>query len=219
MAYPTAFTFRGERRSHHAVSISSALLPAASFAARRCHSLCSLAAVLRPRPFAAWSPMPPAPMSPAPASLWSTTEKSSPPRFPRPTAAFRFTTGTAADSSLWSQPRASASCRRPISTPASSTPSSATSCWSRHGCAIRSLSRRLACPRRSRKPAPQPPSLARSTWRCATDLVSVLRLMPGAGGASGANGRADLALCPRRRFRRQQNPPRRCRCRRPWQSI
>ena len=69
----------------------------------------------------------------------SATVKSSPRPSPRPTAVSRSLTGAdAAAFSWWSRPRVFANCRRPTSTPASSTPSSATSCLSRTGCASRS---------------------------------------------------------------------------------
>ncbi len=75
-------------------------------------------------------------------------------------------------------------------------------------------------------PTPQPQTSAATTvlgpldLALRDDLVSALRLMPGAFVVQDRPAwRAILALRPRRRLRRQQDPPRRRRCRRPGQSI
>ena len=172
-AYPTAFTFRGERRS------SSCLFPfpcAHVLGLPRVHlrtriRAALVSAQLSPAtrlPSAASSPMPPAPMSPAPTSLSSAMARSLPRPFPRPTAAFRSPPEPTGRFFLVVSAKAFANCRHPTSTPASSTQSSATWCLSRHGCANRSWSQPPEHRLRSRRPAPPPPCLARSILPFAT---------------------------------------------------
>ena len=122
-----------------------------------------------------------------------------------------------AASSSSSPPRAFASWRRPASTPAGSTRSSATWCSSPSGCASPSWSPPPARPRRSRRPAPQPTCSGRSILPRATIWSASLRLMPGTVvGADRPAWRANLAVHSRRRLRRQQNPPRRRRAPATW---
>ena len=81
----------------------------------------------------------------------------------------------------------SVNCKHPTSTLASLIPSSATSCWSRHGCANRSSSLPPARRLRSRKPAPPPPSSARSISLCATISSALCVSCPALSSYNPAN--------------------------------